>query len=52
MFNVSLLKGYDDFEAGKAEVNPALVIIEPGINQDFEFEHILGHQHVGHSRAL
>ena len=52
LFHVSLLKGYDDSRDDRAEVNPAPIILEPSGNQEFEVEHIIGQQHVGHNRAL
>ena len=52
IFHVSLLKGYDDSRADRAEVNPASIVLEPSGDQDFEVELIIGHQHVGHNRAL
>ena len=52
MFNVSLLKGHDVSEADRAEVNPAPIVLEPSGDQEFEVEHIIKHQHVGHNRDL
>ena len=52
VFYVSLLKGYDDSRADRAEVNPAPIVLEPSGDQEFELERIIEHQHVGHNRAL
>ena len=52
VFHVSLLKGYDDSGADRAEVNPALIVLEPSGDQEFEVECIIGHWHVGRNRAL
>ena len=52
VFHVSLLKGYDDSRADRAEVNPAPIVLEPSGDQEFEVEHIIGHRHVGCNRAL
>ena len=52
VFYISLLKGYDDSWADRAEVNPAPIVFEPGSNQEFEVEHIIEHRHVGRNRAL
>ena len=46
------LKGYDNSGADRAEVNPAPIVLEPGGDQEFEVEHIIEHQYVGHNRAL
>ena len=40
---MSLLKDYNNSGADKAEVNPALVVFDPGGNQEFEVECILEH---------
>ena len=52
VFHVSLLKGYNDSGADRAEVNPAPIVLEPSGDQEFEVERIIGHRHVGHNRAL
>ena len=52
MFHVSLLKGYDDSGADRAEVNPAPIVLKPSVDQEFEVECIIEHQHVGHNKAL
>ena len=52
VFCISLLKGYNDSRAGRAEVNPVPIVLKPSGNQDFEVEHIVGHQHIGCNRAL
>ena len=52
VFHVSLLKGYNDSGADRAEVNPAPIVLEPSGDQEFEVEHIVGHRHVGRNRAL
>ena len=52
VFHVSLLKGYNDSGADRAEVNPAPIVFEPSGDQDFEVEHIIEYQHVGRNRAL
>ena len=52
VFHVSLLKGYDDSGADRAEVSPAPIVLEPSGDQEFEIEHIIEYQHVGHNKAL
>ena len=49
---MSLLKGYNDSGADRAEVNPAQIVLEPIGDQESEVEHIIGHWHIGHNRAL
>ena len=50
MFHVSLLKGYSDSRADRAEVSPAPVVFEPSSNQEFEVEHVMEHQHIAYNR--
>ena len=50
IFHVSLLKGYDDSGADRAEVNPAPIVLEPSGDQEFEVEHIIKHWHIDHIR--
>ena len=52
VFHVSLLKGYNDSGADRAEVNPAPIVLEPRGDQEFEVERIVGHRHVGRNQAL
>ena len=52
VFHVSLLKGYNDSGADRAEVNPAPIVLEPSGDQEFEVERIVGHRHVGRNQAL
>ena len=52
MFHVSLLKGYDNSRADRAEFNPAPIVVEPGGNQEFEVECMVGRWHVGSNRTL
>ena len=52
VFHVSLLKGFNDSGADRAEVNPAPIVLEPSGNQEFEVGYIIEHWHVGHNRAL
>ena len=52
VFHVSLLKGYNDSRADRAEVNPDPIVLEPSGNQKFEVKRIIVHQHVGRNRAL
>ena len=52
VFHVSLLKGYDNSGADRAEVSPAPKVLEPSGDQEFELKHIIEYQHVDHNRAL
>ena len=52
VFHVSLLKGYNNFGADRAEVNPVPIVLKPGGNQEFEVKYIIEHKHIGCNRAL
>ena len=36
-----LLKGYENSRADRAEVNPALIVLKPGSDQEFEVDGII-----------
>ena len=52
VFHVSLLKGYNNSGADRAEINSAPIVLEPSGDQWFEVKCIIGHWHIGHNRAL
>ena len=52
VFHVSLLKGYNDSGADRAEVNSAPIVLEPSGDHKFKVERIIEYRHVGHNSAL